>query len=60
MSKINNQTAVSYATYRNFAIRYGIRITKSLNNERVHLSIKELSQKIKQYENTHNVKDSLY
>jgi hypothetical protein len=60
MTETNKQTAVSYTTYRNYAIKYGIRITRKVNNKRVHLSMKQLSQKIKQHERTHNVKDSLY
>ena len=53
-------SAVSYETYRHFAKKYGIRLTKGSVGNRVRISIRELSEKIKRYEKKHNIKDGLY
>jgi hypothetical protein len=50
--------AVSHETYRMFAKRYNIRLTKGIMRKKK--TIKELRIQIKQHENMHNVRNGLY
>ena len=54
------ETVVSYDTYKKFAKRYRIRLTKDVNGRRSKKNIKELSKDIKRYEQSHGVKKGLY
>jgi hypothetical protein len=54
------KTAVSYDTYRLFAKKYNIRLTKATNGKRTPKSFSTFKREIKLYEKKHNIKNGLY
>ncbi len=52
--------AVSPLTYRMFARRYGIKLTKMANGSRKYRTSKELKKDIYNYEKKHKPKDGMY
>ena len=53
-------TAVSYETYRKFAKKYNIRLTKTVNGVRKKKTFTDFKRQIRKYEKSHNVKGGLY
>ena len=51
---------IAYETYKSYAKKYGIKITKKVNNKRVYKSMRQLSRDIYNYESKHPVKNGLY
>ena len=52
---------ISYETYKQYAKKYKIRLTKNINNKRVRKTMKQLQKEIYNYEtNNPKIKKGLY
>lgn len=51
---------VSYMTYKTYATRYGIKLTRKVFGVRRRKSMRDLSREIKNYEKNHKVRNGLY